>query len=139
MRSSLIASVFVLDQKMGKGEIVKRLKRLAEWIKGIEKDEFRVLKTWLEHVLLKRLGESQRKEAVELLSTNDPREVEKMIYNLELALEEMQEQAMKDGKREGEMKDARNALIEGIEPTIVAKITGLPLETIQKIKIELAN
>ena len=37
------------------------------------------------------------------------------------------------------MKDARNALIEGIEPTIVAKITGLPLETILKIKVDQAN
>ena len=141
--ANLIASVFALDQKMGKGEVVKRLKRLAEWIKGIEKDEFRVFTTWLEHVLLKRLGENQRKETEEILSTNDPREVEQMIYNIELALEEMQEQAMKDGKLEGEQKgkleDARNALIEGIEPTVVAKITGLSLETIQKIKIELAN
>ncbi len=114
---------------------------MAEWIKGIENDEFRVLKTWLEHVLLKRLGQSQRKEAEKLLSTNDPREVEQMIYNLELTLEEMQRQAMKEGKLEGEkegkLEDARNALIEGIEPTIVAKITGLPLETIQKIKIEI--
>ena len=142
--ANLIASVFALDQKMGKGEVVvKRLKRLAEWIKGIEKNEFRVFTTWLEHVLLKRLGENQRKETEEILSTNDPREVEQMIYNIELALEEMQEQAMKDGKLEGEQKgkleDARNALIEGIEPTVVAKITGLSLETIQKIKIELAN
>jgi len=70
-----------------------------------------------------------------------------MIYNLELTLEEMQQQAMKEGKLEGEregklegkLEAARNALIEGIEPTIVAKITGLPLETIRKIKLELVN
>ena len=44
-----------------------------------------------------------------------------------------------EGKLEGKQEDARNALIEGIEPTIVAKITGLPLKTIQKIKVDLAN
>ena len=43
------------------------------------------------------------------------------------------------GKAEGKHEDARNALIEGIEPTIVAKITGLPLTTIQKIKADLTN
>jgi len=44
-----------------------------------------------------------------------------------------------EGKAEGKHEDARNALIEGIEPTIVAKITGLPLTTIQKIKADLTN
>lgn len=43
------------------------------------------------------------------------------------------------GKAEGKHEDARNALIEGIEPTIVAKITGLPLTIIQKIKADLTN
>jgi len=45
----------------------------------------------------------------------------------------------REGKLEGKLEAARNALIEGIEPTIVAKITGLPLETIRKIKLELVN
>ncbi|MFZ3130674.1 MAG: hypothetical protein WA125_06110 [Desulfosporosinus sp.] len=44
------------------------------------------------------------------------------------------EKAKLDGKLEGKLEDARNALLEGLEPTIVAKITGLPLETVQKIK-----
>lgn len=42
-------------------------------------------------------------------------------------------------KLEGKLEAARNALIEGIEPTIIAKITGLSLETVQKLKTELAN
>ena len=44
-----------------------------------------------------------------------------------------------DGKLEGKLEDARNALIEAIEPIIVAKITGLPLETVQRLKAELFN
>ena len=51
----------------------------------------------------------------------------------------LREEGKLEGKLEGEMKDARNALNEGIEPTIVAKITGLPLETILKIKVDQAN
>ncbi len=42
-------------------------------------------------------------------------------------------------KLEGKLEAARNALIEGIDPTIVVKITGLPMETVQKLKEELAN
>jgi predicted transposase/invertase (TIGR01784 family) len=41
------------------------------------------------------------------------------------------------GKMEGKLEAARNALLEGLEPQTVAKITGLPLETIQQIKAEL--
>lgn len=44
-----------------------------------------------------------------------------------------------EDREEGKLEAARNALIEGIEPIIVAKITNLPLETIRKIKEELAN
>ena len=43
------------------------------------------------------------------------------------------------GKAESKQEVARNALIEGIEPTIVSKITGLPLITIWKIKEDLTN
>ncbi|OLN32245.1 hypothetical protein [Desulfosporosinus metallidurans] len=49
------------------------------------------------------------------------------------------EKAKLEGRLEGKLEDARNALIEGIDPIIIAKITGLPLETIQKIKVNLAN
>ena len=44
-----------------------------------------------------------------------------------------------EGILEGKLEAARSALIEAIEPTIVSKITGLPLETVQKLKAELLN
>ncbi len=44
-----------------------------------------------------------------------------------------------EGKLEGKLEAARNALIEGIEPNIVAKITGLSLKTVDKLKKELTN
>lgn len=45
-------------------------------------------------------------------------------------------EAEKKGKLEGKLEAARNALIEGIEPNIVAKITGLNQETVEKLKKE---
>ena len=44
-----------------------------------------------------------------------------------------------EGKLEGMLEAAKNALLEGLEPQTVAKITGLPLETIQKIKAEILS
>lgn len=52
---------------------------------------------------------------------------------------QIEEWLREEGKAEGKQEFARNALIEGIEPTIVAKITGLPLKIIQKIKMDLTN
>jgi len=66
-------------------------------------------------------------------------EVLRMTQIEEWLREEGKQEGMLEGKQEGKQEIARNALIEGIEPTIVAKITGLPLTTIQKIKVDLAN
>jgi len=67
-----------------------------------------------------------------------PEEYKKRLLEV-LRMTQIEEWLREEGKIEGKIEAARNALIEGIEPTIVAKITGLPLETIRKIKIDLAN
>jgi hypothetical protein len=41
------------------------------------------------------------------------------------------------GEKRSKLEVARNALVEGIEPHIVMKITGLPMETIKKLQAEL--
>ncbi len=57
--------------------------------------------------------------------------------------EEGREEGLKEGelkgKLEGKLEAAKNALLEGLESQTVAKITGLPLETIQKIKAEILS
>lgn len=44
-----------------------------------------------------------------------------------------------EGKMEGKQEVARNALLEGLDAEIVARITDLPLKIIQKIKADLTN
>ncbi|KJS50237.1 MAG: hypothetical protein VR66_03825, partial [Peptococcaceae bacterium BRH_c23] len=78
----------------------------------------------------KFLPEEYKKKLLEVLSMT---QIEEWIR------EEGKLLGKAEGKAEGKHEDARNALIEGIEPTIVAKITGLPLTTIQKIKADLTN
>jgi predicted transposase/invertase (TIGR01784 family) len=41
------------------------------------------------------------------------------------------------GKREAKLQTARNALLKGADVEFVAEITGLPLETIQKLKADI--
>jgi hypothetical protein len=65
-----------------------------------------------------------------------PEEYKKKLLEV-LSMTQIEEWIREEGKAEGKAEDARNALIEGIEPTIVARITGLPLTTIRKIKADL--
>ena len=67
-----------------------------------------------------------------------PEDYKKRLLEV-LSMTQIEEWIREEGMALGKAEAARNALIEGIEPTIVAKITGLPLTTIQKIKADLPN
>ena len=49
------------------------------------------------------------------------------------------EKAKLEGKLEGKLEAARNAVKKGLSLEDIAEITGLPLETVQKLKVELLN
>ena len=44
-----------------------------------------------------------------------------------------------EGRQEGRLEAARNALIKGFSLEDIAEITGLPMETLRKLKAELTN
>jgi len=44
-----------------------------------------------------------------------------------------------EGKIEGKVETARVALKEGLEVDVICRITGLPMETLLKLKKELEN
>ncbi|ABI67567.1 hypothetical protein Swol_0215 [Syntrophomonas wolfei subsp. wolfei str. Goettingen G311] len=46
---------------------------------------------------------------------------------------------VKKGEKRSKLEVARNALVEGIEPHIIVKITGLPMETIQELQAKQEN
>ena len=116
------------------------------------------LKGWDNMELLERLSEedpaiAQARKALEKMAS-DPRAKEiyeqrlKAIMDRNSDLYEAELKGMREGKREGiregkkegmreaKLETARNALLEGADIEFVAKITGLPLEIIQKLKAE---
>jgi predicted transposase/invertase (TIGR01784 family) len=99
------------------------------------------LKGWDDMKLMERLSEedpaiAKAKKALEEMAA-DPRAKE--IYEQRLKAIMDKNSDLYEAKLEAKLEDARNALLEGIAPPIVAKITGLPLETVQKLKAEAAN
>jgi len=105
------------------------------------------LKGWDNMELLERLSEedpaiAQARKALEKMAS-DPRAKEiyeqrlKAIMDRNSDLYEAELKGMREGKREGKLETARAALLKGADVEFVAEITGLPLETIQKLKAEI--
>ena len=128
--ANLIASVFLLDQKMRPEDLAGRLKRLIGVLKRLTPDEFRHIATWLKNVIKPRMPEEFKEKIDRILDANNPWEVEQMIYNLELTLEEMQQQSLQKGKQEV----ARNLLLLNVDVETIVKSTGLSLEEINALK-----
>ena len=147
--ANLIASVFVLDQTMSHKELIRRLRKLIGVLRKLTLDEFRQIIVWLKNVIKPRMPAHLQKEVDRIMEEANQLEVEFMIMNLEVTLDEMQQQAkkegidegIKEGIKEGELKKAvetaRAALKEGISVDVICKITALDKEIVQKLKNEL--
>jgi predicted transposase/invertase (TIGR01784 family) len=102
------------------------------------------LKGWDNMELLERLSEedpaiAQARKALEKMAS-DPRAKEiyeqrlKAIMDRNSDLYEAELKGLREGKTEKAYEVARTALMKGADVGFVAEITGLPLETIQKLK-----
>src|SRR5680860_945057 len=60
------------------------------------------------------------------------------LYN-PIVAEKAKLEGILEGKLEGKLEAARNAVKKGFSLEDIAEITGLPLETVQKLKAELSN
>jgi predicted transposase/invertase (TIGR01784 family) len=136
-------------------ELIGRLRNLADVLKGMPPEQFRQVTVWLRNVIKRKLPRPLQKEVDRVLEENDPREVEKMITNIERTLDEMRRQALlegvlrgkaegkiegkSEGKVEGKVETARVALREGLDVDVICKITGLSKETVLGLRNEMEN
>lgn len=145
--ANVISSVFYLDQTFSPGELVERLKKLAGVMKEMDPEQFRQVIIWLRNVIKRKLPEPLQNEIDRVLDETALPEVEKMITNIERALDEMRKQALlqgkmegkAEGKAEGKVETAKVALMEGLDVEMVSKITGLAPETVLELKKKLEN
>ncbi|MQL53724.1 transposase [Desulfofundulus thermobenzoicus] len=138
--ANLVASIFALDQKMDAEELVGRLRKLAGSLKNLSRDEFRRFGAWLGHVLKARLPDSLRDKVDRIIGEVNPWEVEKMITNLEITLEEMQQQAemrgLMKGRAEGEAIGKAKGKVEKAQDAICKYLKrrfGAASEELQRV------
>jgi len=120
--ANVVSSVFYLDQTVDSLELVVRLRKLAGVLKGMTPEQFRQVTVWLKNVIKRKLPVHLREEVERVLEENDPREVEKMITNIERALDEMKRQAVMEGvlrgKAEGRAEGEARGKVEAKQDAI---------------------
>jgi len=81
------------------------------------------------HDILKELLEKHAKEIMSMLTTEWNWDTAKEVWQ-----EEAREEGLSQGREEGVLITARNALEEGLSVEMVQKITGLNLDAIERIR-----
>ncbi|MDQ0285392.1 hypothetical protein J2Z49_000493 [Desulfofundulus luciae] len=110
--------MFYLDQTVDPLELVVRLRKLAGVLKGMTPEQFRQVTVWLKNVIKRKLPVHLREEVERVLEENDPREVEKMITNIERALDEMKRQAVMEGVLRGKAEGEARGKVEAKQDAI---------------------
>ncbi|AGL01389.1 Rpn family recombination-promoting nuclease/putative transposase [Desulfoscipio gibsoniae] len=137
--ANVVSSIFYLDQTLEPQELGVRLRKLADILKELDQEQFRQITVWMRNVIKRKLPGTLQKEIERVLDETEPREVEKMITNIERTLDDMKKQTLIAGKLEGKVEVAKIALKKGFTVNDVAEITGLSVETVLELKKELEN
>lgn len=140
--SNLMGSVFLLDQKMDAGEFKKRLRELIGTLTNLDVESLQLFKTWFKKIIKPKLPAVLQSEVEKIIDEANPWEVEKMVYNLEHTLDEMQYEAeqkgiqkgMQEGKKTEKIEIAKAALKKGLPVEIIVDITGLDRNLIEELK-----
>ncbi|HUW65299.1 MAG TPA: Rpn family recombination-promoting nuclease/putative transposase [Spirochaetia bacterium] len=147
MMANLMSCVFFLDKRMTPEEITERTRKAAGIISKLSPVEFKQFVSWYRHVILERLPEEQREQVSRILDEANPWEVEKMVYNLQVALDEMKEKAMTEGEKngilkgekQGMLKVARNMLLRDVDVNTICDFTGLSPSEIEELKKDIQH
>lgn len=138
--ANFIGSVFLLDQKVEKDEIILRLKELIGVLRRFPTDQFNLFRLWLGHIAVMGLSETVKEKVIKVLEESNPEEVEKMIYNLAETLKEdimlAREEGIEEGIEKGVLKVAQNMLAKNMSLDLIAEATGLSIEAIKALQVE---
>ncbi|MDP9751449.1 putative transposase/invertase (TIGR01784 family) [Thermoanaerobacter pentosaceus] len=130
--SNLIGSVFLLDRRIDREELIERLKKLTDVLKNLSEEEFILLRNWFMSIISRFLPEGKRKEVKKIFEKSEG--VEKMISNLERSLKEEFKKTRKEGriegKKEGKIEGIRMVLLEQLKE----KFEDIPFEYINGLE-----
>ncbi|MGL6107921.1 MAG: hypothetical protein ACRC03_17515, partial [Romboutsia sp.] len=120
-------------------EFLERIKVIALYFNNLTDIELISLKHWIRNTVQDKLAEP----AIEILESKKE-DVERMVANNAFILTEMKEKAVQEGIekgiQKGEMKKAieiAKSLLDVLDTTTIAIKTGLTIEEVEKLKLEI--
>ncbi len=129
--------------RKGIGEILKFVFRAAIHLRELEDKQTGVeyFETLVRYLLSARadLTKDDFNELVKKIETVYPEGSEKLMTLAEMFREEGMERGIEIGAKKREMEMARNAIREGMDFGLIAKLTGLPEKEIERIAKEMGN
>jgi len=132
---NLIGAVFYIDHKEQFNEVLMSLRKLADILKSISKEDFQIFKTWLKNIIVYALPKEQAEELENVIDKSE--EVEEMEYALGLSiynkLKEAEQKGEQKGRLEGKLDVAKKLLAAGMPIEQVGMFTELSVEEIQKL------
>ena len=140
-----MGTVFLLDQNIDAIALIERLKTQLELLSKLTPQEKTVFLNWVTRIIMRSIPQEISEEVSKLLEDN--KEVETMVYNLEVALKREFSQRELKGKLEGKLEGlneakkniAKKMLDKGISIEEVSDVTSLDVCEIEKIRTDIGH
>ena len=108
--SNLIATVFLMDKKQDVNTLLESLKTVVNTLKKLNPKEFELFKNWFANIITRGIEPENRALMNKILE--ESKEVETMVYNLELTLKEERIKNREEGKVEGKIEGKIESILE---------------------------
>ena len=103
-------------------------------INEMEKDDQVEFLRWLEHIMIPRLPEKDRKKIRESIKKGGD---DMLQYNLDRAFDDERKKGIKEGKKEKEIELTENLIKIDLPVEKIIQVTGLSEKEVMKIKMRL--
>jgi predicted transposase/invertase (TIGR01784 family) len=124
--SNLIATVFLVDKKQDVNTLLENLNMAVSVLKKLSPKEFELFKNWFANIIMRGTEPENRDLMNKIIE--ESKEVETMVYNLELTLKEERLKNREEGKIEGK--------IEGILELLQELSDSIPEELERTIRVQ---
>jgi predicted transposase/invertase (TIGR01784 family) len=125
---NITSAIFLLDQKIDAEEFIERIKAIALFFANITEKDRMVLKHWIGNT-----SEPQIAEIAKNILDANKEEVEKMVANNAFLLQEMKEEAKKEGVKENTIKVAKKMIIRGRSIEEIIEFTELTIDEVEQL------
>jgi len=158
-----LSSILYLEKsKRYAEEFVKKLNEVSEYIRGLPQEQLKVFCSWLLRIVRPQVIDQMKNMIDDLLKKVEEEGVDDVgdfIFNVQQLIQEYYKQAEEKGKEKGYeegieegikqgiekgsketlMNIVKNMILAGADDNFIAKVTGLEIEQIKKVRSNLMN